>query len=120
MQVGESGGRVIYGTKDNTLLGWHCSFCFKFLADFQFKMQSYSHADRVRYPSLLELDRIQQVICDGGDIFGYLPEAYSYKDLWNKMGNIPKQLTGGGLPDHVLSNPSKFRYLLPGGCQREE
>ncbi|KAI8341427.1 glycosyltransferase family 17 protein [Chlamydoabsidia padenii] len=99
--------------------GWHCSFCFKNLADFQFKMQSYSHADRVRYPSLLELDRIQQVICDGGDIFGYLPEAYTYKDLWNKMGNIPKQLTGGGLPDYVLSNPSKFRYLLPGGCQRE-
>ncbi|KAI8093478.1 N-acetylglucosaminyltransferase-like protein [Halteromyces radiatus] len=98
--------------------GWHCSFCFKELTDFQFKMQSYSHADRVRDPSLLELDRIQKVICDGGDIFGYPPEAYTYKDLINKMGNVPKLLTGGGLPDYVLSNGKKFNYLLPGGCIR--
>lgn len=82
-------------------------------------MQSYSHADRVRKPSLLELDNIQKVVCEGSDIFGYPPEAYTYKDLWNKMGNIPKQLTGGGLPNHILANAEKFRYLLPGGCIRE-
>ncbi|CAO3592122.1 unnamed protein product [Absidia cylindrospora] len=89
------------------------------MQDFQFKMQSFSHADRVRNPSLLELDHIQKAICDGSDIFDYPPEAYTFMDLFNKMGNIPKQLSGGGLPNYVLANAEKFRYLLPGGCIRE-
>ena len=36
----------------------------------------YSHADRVTDPALLQPERIQQVICEGKDIFGMLPEAY--------------------------------------------
>jgi len=29
--------------------GWHCSFCFRYIKDFTFKMTSYSHSDRVRH-----------------------------------------------------------------------
>ncbi|PIL35470.1 hypothetical protein GSI_02197 [Ganoderma sinense ZZ0214-1] len=56
--------------------GWHCSFCFRYLREFADKMIGYSHADRVTDDSLLRLERIQQTICEGKDIFGMLPEAY--------------------------------------------
>ncbi|KAI0359739.1 glycosyltransferase family 17 protein [Trametes cingulata] len=65
--------------------GWHCSFCFRHLHEFADKMSGYSHADRVTDPSLLEPRRIQQVICEGKDIFGMLPEAYRWKDLLSLM-----------------------------------
>lgn len=43
--------------------------------------QGYSHADRVTDPSLLEPERIQQVVCSGADIFGMLPEAYRVRTI---------------------------------------
>lgn len=54
--------------------GWHCSWCFRFLADFQFKMTSYSHFDRVTDPvRQLDPKEIQQKICAGQDVFDMLP-----------------------------------------------
>ena len=99
--------------------GWHCSFCFRYLQDFQFKMQGYSHADRVHSPKMLDLDRIQNVICDGSDIFDMIPEAYSFKELVAKWGKIPKQTSAIELPNALLKDPIKFQFLLPGGCKRE-
>ncbi|OAD74484.1 glycosyltransferase family 17 protein [Phycomyces blakesleeanus NRRL 1555(-)] len=100
--------------------GWHCSFCFRTIKEFQFKMQSYSHADRVRNPGLLEADRIQKVICDGGEIFDMPPEAYNYRELISKIGNIPKDLSAVGLPSFLLKNAQKFKFLMPGGCIRDD
>jgi beta-1,4-mannosyl-glycoprotein beta-1,4-N-acetylglucosaminyltransferase len=100
--------------------GWHCSFCFKTLKDFQFKMKGYSHADRVHSQDMLDLDRIQKVICEGEDIFDMLPEAWTYKDLIKKWGKIPKQTSGIELPIALLQDPKKYRFLLPGGCKREK
>ncbi|KAG0052904.1 hypothetical protein BGZ83_001989 [Gryganskiella cystojenkinii] len=99
--------------------GWHCSFCFKTLEEFRFKMTGYSHADRVRSPALLEYKNIQKAICDGTDLYGMLPEAFTFKELLTRLGAIPKSTTGVGLPYWVLENPKKFKYLLPGGCIRE-
>ncbi|KAJ3200375.1 hypothetical protein HDU67_002116, partial [Dinochytrium kinnereticum] len=70
--------------------GWHCSFCFPKLQDFVFKMTAYSHADRVTNKKLLDPERIQKVICEGKDIFGMLPEAYTYRDLIWKWGPARK------------------------------
>ncbi|KAI7866073.1 N-acetylglucosaminyltransferase-like protein [Spinellus fusiger] len=117
---GETGYR--HGQVTDAILvdaGWHCSYCFRTLHEFQFKMQGFSHADRVRYTSLLESDRIQRVICSGGEIFDMPPEAYTYKDLISRMGNVPKQLSAVGLPSYLLKNAQKFKFLLPGGCMRE-
>lgn len=44
-------------------------------------MLGYSHADRVTDPALLKPERIQQVICEGKDIFGMLPEAYRARSV---------------------------------------
>ncbi|KAF2308453.1 hypothetical protein GH714_009739 [Hevea brasiliensis] len=33
--------------------GWHCSFCFRYISDFIFKMKAYSHYDRVRFSHYL-------------------------------------------------------------------
>lgn len=66
--------------RDNVLAdaGWHCSFCFRTLAEFKLKMQGYSHSDRLGGKTeLLDPQRIQKVICKGADIFGMLPEAYN-------------------------------------------
>jgi beta-1,4-mannosyl-glycoprotein beta-1,4-N-acetylglucosaminyltransferase len=68
---------------------------------------------------LLEPARIQQNICRGKDLFEMLPEAYSYSDLLSQMSLTP-MTSGLGLPQFVLLNPDKFRFLLPGGCMREK
>jgi beta-1,4-mannosyl-glycoprotein beta-1,4-N-acetylglucosaminyltransferase len=81
--------------------GWHCrfvdcgalaqcavltgclSFCFRTIEEFSLKMIGYSHADRVGGDhSLLDPERIQNTICQGGDVFNMLPEAYSYHDMY--------------------------------------
>lgn len=66
-----------------TAAGVHCSFCFPLISDFQWKMKAYSHNDRLGdHPkALLRPTRIQQAVCKGENIFGMLPEAYTWWDL---------------------------------------
>ncbi|KAK8942806.1 hypothetical protein KSP39_PZI009127 [Platanthera zijinensis] len=99
--------------------GWHCSFCFRKIDDFVFKMTAYSHADRVRKQSFLDAGRIQRIICEGGDLFDMLPEEYRFKDLITKMGPIPRSQSAVSLPPALVANADMFRFLLPGGCVRE-
>ncbi|KAG9137798.1 hypothetical protein Leryth_026406 [Lithospermum erythrorhizon] len=100
--------------------GWHCSFCFRKLSDFVFKMKAYSHADRVRRKDFLDFDRIQRIICEGKDLFDMLPEEYTFHELIKKMGPIPRSKSAVNLPGNLVENADRFRYLLPGGCLREE
>ncbi|KAL8497927.1 hypothetical protein ACS0TY_021322 [Phlomoides rotata] len=99
--------------------GWHCSFCFRYLREFVFKMTAYSHADRVRNIDFLKLSRIQKIICRGDDLFDMLPEEYSFKDLIKKMGSIPPSFSAVHVPAYLIENAEKFRFLLPRGCVRE-
>ncbi|KAI8845594.1 glycosyl transferase [Chytridium lagenaria] len=101
--------------------GWHCSFCFPRLSDFVFKMTAYSHADRVTNKKLLNPERIQRVICEGKDIFGMMPEAYTYRELLWKWGPAKKLESVRHVPKFVLENieSKRFSYLLPGGCMRD-
>lgn len=100
--------------------GWHCSYCFRTIPEYIVKMRGFSHADRIGGRiDLLDPKRIQSTICKGKDIFGMLPEAYSYLDLFSQMSLDP--LTSAvGLPRYLLENAEKFRFLLPGGCVRKE
>lgn len=82
-------------------------------------MQAYSHVDRVRYASLLDPAWIQDVICNGKDLFGMFPEAFSFGDLFTRLNAVPKTHSAVGLPKAVLENRVRFKYLLPGGCIRE-
>ncbi|KAH8971241.1 hypothetical protein BDL97_02G131000 [Sphagnum fallax] len=97
----------------------HLHFCFRYISDFMFKMQAYSHADRVRHSSYLNPVRIQEIICQGRDLFNMLPEAFSFKDLIAKMGSVTRSFSGVHLPMYLLKNPQKFSFLLPGNCIRE-
>ncbi|KAF8891741.1 glycosyltransferase family 17 protein [Infundibulicybe gibba] len=98
--------------------GWHCSYCFRTIPEYVIKMKGFSHADRIGGQlSLLDPKRIQETICRGKDIFGMLPEAYSYLDLFSQMSLEP--LTSAvGLPRFLIDNAERFRFLLPGGCIR--
>ncbi|OAY81411.1 beta-1,4-mannosyl-glycoprotein 4-beta-N-acetylglucosaminyltransferase-like [Ananas comosus] len=100
--------------------GWHCSFCFRRIEDFIFKMTAYSHADRVRQRSFLDPERIQRIICRGEDLFDMLPEEYTFRDLVKKMGPIPKSGSAVHLPSYLIQNADRFRFLLPGGCMRSK
>ncbi|KAF9370296.1 hypothetical protein CPB97_002873 [Podila verticillata] len=100
--------------------GWHCSFCFKYIKDFQFKIAAYSHSDRVRYAYTNTATWIQKTICEGRDLFGMLPEAYTYKELFRRMGQIPKATSAVGLPRFLQENKEKYKFMLPGGCVRED
>ncbi|KAF9213851.1 hypothetical protein BGZ59_004752 [Podila verticillata] len=117
------GARTFRSQASTVLLtdaGWHCSFCFRFIKDFQFKVHAYSHADRVRYDYMATPEWIQRKICDGADLFGMFPEAYNFKDLFNRLGSIRKSQTALHLPKFLLENKKRFRFLLPGGCVRED
>jgi beta-1,4-mannosyl-glycoprotein beta-1,4-N-acetylglucosaminyltransferase len=99
--------------------GWHCSFCFRYISDFAFKMQAYSHVDRIRFKYFLNPERIQDVICRGADLFDMLPEEYTFQEIIAKLGPIPSTYSGVHLPSYLLRNVDRFRYLLPGNCRRE-
>ncbi|XP_022741483.1 uncharacterized protein LOC111293045 isoform X1 [Durio zibethinus] len=99
--------------------GWHCSFCFRYISEFIFKMKAYSHTDRVRFSHYLDVKRIQDVICRGADLFDMLPEEYTFKEIIGKMGPIPRSYSGVYLPAYLLNNAEKYKYLLPGKCKRE-
>ncbi|KAK3038044.1 hypothetical protein RJ639_032023 [Escallonia herrerae] len=98
--------------------GWHCSFCFRHLREFVFKMTAYSHADRVRRKDFMRHSRIQKLICQGEDLFDMLPEEYSFRELIKKMGPIPHSASAVHLPAYMIENAEKFKFLLPGGCLR--
>ncbi|RDB25320.1 Beta-1,4-mannosyl-glycoprotein 4-beta-N-acetylglucosaminyltransferase [Hypsizygus marmoreus] len=100
--------------------GWHCSYCFRTIPEYIVKMKGFSHSDRIGgNMKLLDTQRIQETICRGKDIFGMLPEAYSYLDLLSQMSLEP--LTSAvGLPRFLIDNAERFRFLLPGGCRRED
>jgi beta-1,4-mannosyl-glycoprotein beta-1,4-N-acetylglucosaminyltransferase len=99
--------------------GWHCSYCFRTLPEYIVKMRGFSHSDRIGgNMKLLDPRRIQETICRGKDIFGMLPEAYSYKDLLSQI-RLDPMTSAVGLPRFLIDNAERFRFLLPGGCQRE-
>lgn len=98
--------------------GWHCSFCFRHISEFIFKMKAYSHVDRVKFPYYLNPSRIQNIICEGADLFDMLPEEYSFQELVKKMGTIPHSFSAVHLPSYLIKNSDNFSFLLPGGCLR--
>ncbi|CAK7345432.1 unnamed protein product [Dovyalis caffra] len=100
--------------------GWHCSFCFRRLQEFVFKMTAYSHADRVRRKDFLNYSRIQKLICRGEDLFDMLPEEYTFRELITKMGPIHPSASAIHLPSYLIENADRFRFLLPGGCLRSQ
>ncbi|XP_009611993.1 uncharacterized protein [Nicotiana tomentosiformis] len=100
--------------------GWHCSFCFRRISDFIFKMKAYSHNDRVRFSHYLNPKRIQDVICRGTDLYDMLPEEYTFKDIIGSMGPIPHSYSAVNLPSYLLENPDNYKYLLPENCKRED
>ncbi|KAJ1569021.1 hypothetical protein HK096_004487, partial [Nowakowskiella sp. JEL0078] len=93
--------------------GWHCSWCFRNIADFSMKMEGYSHSDRLHSPHLLLPEVIQEKLCSGQDIFEYSPEAHTFHSLISQ--SVILRSKGVSLtPKYVVQNPHKFRYLLPG------
>lgn len=99
--------------------GWHCSFCFRHISEFTFKMKAYSHNDRVRFSYFLHPDRIQDVICRGANLFDMLPEEHTFKEIIGKMGPIPRSHSAVHLPPYLLQNADRYKFLLPGNCRRE-
>uniref|UniRef100_A0A7N0T7G6 Uncharacterized protein n=1 Tax=Kalanchoe fedtschenkoi TaxID=63787 RepID=A0A7N0T7G6_KALFE len=99
--------------------GWHCSFCFRRISEFTFKMRAYSHSDRIRFQHFLNPKRIQDVICKGADLFDMLPEEHTFRELIGKMGNIPHSYSAVHLPAYLLNHADEYKYLLPGNCVRE-
>lgn len=90
--------------------GWHCSYCFRSLEEFVFKITGFNRADHLSYP------RIQEIICRGDNLFDMLPEKYTIRGLIKKMDSIPRSASAAHLPTYLIQNADRFRFLLPGGC----
>ncbi|KAE8653752.1 hypothetical protein F3Y22_tig00117056pilonHSYRG00119 [Hibiscus syriacus] len=106
---------------DETLAdaGWHCSFCFRRISEFIFKMKAYSHKDRLRFSLHLNPKRVQRAICKGALLFDMIPEEYTFKEIIRKMGPIPHSFSAVHLPSYLLQNADEYKFLLPGNCLRE-
>ncbi|PWN28666.1 glycosyl transferase [Jaminaea rosea] len=120
------GSSYMHGkTSDNALAdaGWHCSFCFRNLWEFTFKMKGASHADRLYHrldwQSYLSPERIQRKICSGEDLFDMLPEAYTWGELIQLWRGATRSYSAVNLPKAVVQDAGRFGFLLPGGCMRE-
>jgi len=112
-----------HGRSSNLLFadaGWHCSFCFRYLSDFVFKMTSYSHSDRVRYQHFLDHQRIQRVICEGADMFDMPSESFTFYDLLLNWYPPVKTTSMVHLPVALVEYANRFEFLLPGHCLRED
>ncbi|KAJ2807361.1 hypothetical protein H4R21_000503, partial [Coemansia helicoidea] len=96
--------------------GWHCSYCFRTLDEHRFKMQSYSHSDRLIAPQkMLSESYLMGRICNGREIYGLPPERFNYRDLIYAYGKPPRNHDFSNLPRGVLEHRERFGYLLPGG-----
>lgn len=108
---------------DNILLdaGWHCSSCFSRISDYQFKMQSYSHSDRLfgnrHWRQLLQPKVILDHVCQGKDLFDMLPEAYTWSELLYRWSGEAKSNSTANLPRALSEHHQQYRFLLPGGCR---
>lgn len=100
--------------------GWHCSFCFRYIKDFSFKMTAYSHSDRVRSTDFLDPQRIQRIACEGTDIFDMPSESFTFFDLLLNWYPPVKTKAAVHLPRPVIEDAEKFAFLLPGNCIRED
>jgi len=83
-------------------------------------MSGYSHSDRAKVPGIKDPAAIQKRMCDGTNVYGMLPEVFSFKDLVAQSGAIPKSNSTVGLPPSLVEFKDRFKFLLPGGCQRED
>jgi len=99
--------------------GWHCSWCFRYIEDIQFKMTGYSHNDRLKGRYQLDPTRINKHTCDGSDIFDMYPEAFSFYDLYTRSGSLKKSNSFTDIPDWLVRHPKEYEFLLPGGCERK-
>ncbi|KAE8254917.1 hypothetical protein A4X13_0g3232 [Tilletia indica] len=92
--------------------GWHCSFCFRNISDFVFKMSSYSHSDRLfgnkNYQKLLNPAEIQRKVCTGEDVFGLLPEVYTWAELLWRWNGPVKSTSAVGVPKAVIQDSDRF------------
>lgn len=110
----------------------------------------FSHADRLGSSAaeLLDLQRIQRVICGGEDMFGMWREAYRVRPSpfpphlcpsscaeaptlscgpnlpqWKDfvaLYSLDRSASAVGLPRRLIEHGrDRFGFLLPGGCVRE-
>jgi len=116
------GEKYTHGKASDVMLadaGWHCSWCFRYIEDMQFKMKGYSHNDRVKGDYQLLPERITKHTCGGSDIFDMFPEAYSFHNLYVESGGVQKATSFMNIPDYLILNADRFSFLLPGGCARK-
>ncbi|KAF8643923.1 hypothetical protein HU200_066642 [Digitaria exilis] len=87
----ERRGMRIFRQTDELLAdsGWHCSFCFRYINDFIFKMKAYSHVDRIRFKYFLKPK--EDSACDLPRVrsFDMIPEEYTFQEIIAKLGPIP-------------------------------
>ncbi|KAJ3130530.1 hypothetical protein HK098_000095 [Nowakowskiella sp. JEL0407] len=99
--------------------GWHCSFCLRNISDVVAKVHGYSHADRAK---MVRFDKkwIQDRLCDGDNMFGMLPEEWTFRELVANWGRLESSGSGVNLPQYLVENMERFKFLLPGNCIRED
>ena len=109
--------------------GWHCSWCFKTLNQFRFKMKGGVHFDRSRGTKITD-DTLNGRICRGEpplESYYERPESYTFYDVmdrWFKKGDVEGRRSEKGMVLPIAlgkgGEGEGLDYLKPGGkCWRE-
>jgi beta-1,4-mannosyl-glycoprotein beta-1,4-N-acetylglucosaminyltransferase len=114
--------------------GWHCSWCFKTLDQFRFKMDAGVHHDRsssnLNSPNYISDATINDRLSRGEPPLERTyerPESYTFHDAihrwyekWNVNGRQFSKHDMNLLPIALNESPKKFHYLIPGGTIQRE
>ena len=95
-----------------TARGWHCSWCFRRVADYQRKFRSFSHTEELTADALTP-SFIRNVACTGGELFRTSSSA-------KKQGIVvlsPEEAVRDA-PRYLVAKRQQFKFLLPldSGC----
>ncbi|KAA0162589.1 hypothetical protein FNF27_08042 [Cafeteria roenbergensis] len=101
--------------------GWHCSWCFRRVAQAVNKALTYSHSDRAHRPDHTDPAAMQRRMCSGADPFDQVPEVYTLAALADAtISSASEARDATDVPALVARQPWAVPWLLPGRCERED
>ena len=101
--------------------GWHCSWCFRRVAQAVNKALTYSHSDRAHRPDHTDPAAMQRRMCSGADPFDQVPEVYTLAALADAtISSASEARDATDVPVLVARQPWAVPWLLPGRCERED
>ena len=98
--------------------GWHCSWCFRRIADYKQKFLRVSRPEELANLSASRFEEhLRRCACEGENLFKY---SKSGKELG--IVQLSKEVARANAPRYLVANLQRFEFLLPldAGCKLDD